>query len=37
MDSVESVDYSYLSDGFVEVPTLSSKEIGHARVLYAPS
>jgi hypothetical protein len=36
-DSMDNLDYSYLSDGFVEAPTLTSKEINDARVLYAPS
>ena len=36
-DFMDSVDYSYLSNGFVEAPTLTSKEIEDARVLYAPS
>jgi len=42
-DSMDSLDYSYLldglylSDGLVEAPTLTSKEIEDARVLYAPS
>ena len=36
-DSTDSVDYAYLSDGFVEAPTLTSKEIEDARVLHAPS
>ncbi|XP_066345063.1 uncharacterized protein [Miscanthus floridulus] len=30
-DSMDSADYSYLSDGFVEAPTLTSKEIEDAR------
>ncbi|CAD6263482.1 unnamed protein product [Miscanthus lutarioriparius] len=30
-DSMDSVDYAYLSDGFVEAPTLTSKEIEDAR------
>ncbi|XP_066348997.1 uncharacterized protein [Miscanthus floridulus] len=30
-DSMDSVDYAYLSDGFVEAPTLTSKEIEDVR------
>lgn len=35
--SMNSLDFSYLPDGLLEAPTLSSKEMEHARVLYAPS